>query len=27
MFYHKYKTDNIFVTLVEKSRWNKEQIS
>jgi len=27
LFYHKYKTDNIFTILVEKSRRSKEQIS
>jgi len=27
LFYHKYKTNNIFVTLIEKTRWSKEQIS
>jgi len=27
LFYHKYKTNNTFVTLIEKTRWSKEQIS
>jgi len=26
LFYHEYKTDNTFVTLVEKSQWSKINI-